>query len=511
MTQPCDALMSAGWRIIRAHHPTPPMIEIELKFQVPAAALAGVRRAVATGTAGTQRLRTLYVDTADGRLAAAGMALRLRRDGRRWLQTFKAAGDSPLQRIEHEVPVPTPARGAAPAIDLGRHDGTPAGDLLRAALGGAVALGPVFETEVRRTRRIVRVGGTRVELALDEGGIRADARTLPLCELELEWLSGPLDGLFELADRWVARHGLWLDVRSKSERGVGLAGGQAVAAPVMARRPPLAPGQGPDAALRAMVGAGLAHLLPNAAAVAAGTAVPEHLHQVRVALRRLRTALQVFGGWSPAVDADWGAALAALFDALGAARDRDALAETLLPALQAAGAPMVDPCAADAPADDPGAALRAVAANRLLLALAAFAGNPPALEGGGLIDAARPLLRRLHRQVVRDGERFLELDDEARHRTRRRVKRLRYSADFVAALWPSRDVKRYLARLAPAQDALGRFNDLCVAEQAFRAQAAQDPRAWFAVGWITARRAEHVQAAAQALRRLGRARPFWRR
>lgn len=503
--------MSPGCRIIRVHHPVQTMIEIELKFQVPADALERVRRAVATAAAGTQRLRTLYLDTADGRLAAAGMALRLRRDGRRWLQTFKGPGDGLLQRIEHEVPVPLPPRGTTPAIDLGRHDGTPAGSLLRATLGDAVALGPVFETDVRRTRRVVRVGGTRVELALDEGEIRADARTLPLCELEFEWLSGPLDGLFQLADRWVARHGLWLDVRSKSERGALLARDQPAAAPVMARRPAVRPDQGPDAALRTMVGAGLAHLLPNAAAVAAGTGVPEHLHQVRVALRRLRTALQVFGSWSPGVDAGWGPALAALFDALGAARDRDALAETLLPALQAAGAPLAELGAPGSAADDPGAALRSLAANRLLLALAAFAGNPPALEAAGLIDPARLLLRRLHRQVVRDGERFLELDDEARHRTRRRVKRLRYSADFVAALWPSRDVKRYLARLAPAQDALGRFNDLCVATEAFRALVDRDPRAWYAVGWLSARRDEHIAAAACALQRLARTRPFWRR
>jgi inorganic triphosphatase YgiF len=487
------------------------MIEIELKFQVPMAALAGVRRDVAIASAHTQRLRTVYVDTADGRLAAAGVALRLRRDGRRWLQTFKASGDGLLQRIEHEVPVPAPPRGCTPALDLARHDGTPAGARLRAALAEAAALGPVFETVVRRTRRVVRVGGTRVELALDEGEIRAGARRLPLCEVEFEWLSGPLDGLFQLADRWVSRHGLWLDVRSKSERGALLARGEAAAPAVMAQRPPLRPDQGPDAALRAMVGAGLGHLLPNAAAVAGGQGGPEHLHQVRVALRRLRTALKVFGGWSAAAAPGWEAALAELFDALGAARDRDALAASLLPALRAAGAPLADLGDADTPAADPGAALRALAANRLLLALLAFAAGPPLAEDASVAARAQPLLKRLHRQVMRDGERFLDLDDEARHRARRRVKRLRYAADFVAALWPARDVKRYLARLAPAQDALGRFNDLCVAEQAFRARAAQDPRAWFAVGWITARRAECIGEAARALRRLSRAKPFWQR
>lgn len=487
------------------------MVEIELKFQIPPAALERVRRAVATAAAATQRVRTLYVDSPDGRLAAAGMALRLRRDGRRWLQTVKGQGDGLLQRLEHEVPVPTPAFGATPAIDLERHAGTPAHDRLRAVLGDAPVLGPVFETDMRRTRRIVRVGSTRIELALDEGRILAGGRSLPLCELELEWLSGPLDGLFQLGERWATRHGLWLDVRSKSERGACLAAGEEAAPPVMAQRPLLAPDGGTDAALRTMIGAGLAHLLPNLGAVAAGTGRPEHLHQVRVALRRLRTALRVFEGWSAAVDPGWAPALAELFDALGAARDLDALSESLLPALRAAGAPWSDLAPPDAAPAPPGPVLQAVAVQRLLLALLAFAGQPPAPASGPLIDHARPLLRRLHRQVLRDGEAFAALDDEARHRTRRRVKRLRYSVEFVASLWPAKDVRRYLARVAPAQDALGRFNDLCVAQQAFAAAVERDARAWFAVGWLQAQRAEPIAAAARALRRLGRERPFWKR
>lgn len=487
------------------------MVEIELKFQIPAPARESVRRAVATASAGTQRVRTLYLDTPDGRLAAAGMALRLRRDGRRWLQTVKGQGDGLLQRLEHEVPVPAPARGATPAVDLDRHAGTPAHDRLRAVLGDAPVLGPVFETDMRRTRRIVRVGATRIELALDEGRILAAGRSQPLCELELEWLSGPLDGLFRLGERWATRHGLWLDVRSKSERGACLARGEDAAPPVTARRPLLSPDGGADAALRAMVGAGLAHLLPNFGAVAAGTGRPEHLHQLRVALRRLRTALQVFGGWSADVEAGWAPALADLFDALGAARDLDALSERLLPALRAAGAPWTELAPSMASPAEPAQALQAAAVQRLLLALLAFAGRSPAPAAGPLVEHARPLLRRLHRQVLRDGEAFASLDDEARHRMRRRVKRLRYSVEFLASLWPAREVRRYLARVAPAQDALGLFNDLCIAQRAFAAAVDQEPRAWFAVGWLQAQRAEPIAAAARALRRLGRERPFWRR
>ncbi|MCA3861299.1 MAG: CYTH domain-containing protein, partial [Burkholderia sp.] len=57
-------------------------METELKFRIPAAALAGVRRAVATASAQRTPLAAVYFDTADRRLAAAGLALRLRREGR---------------------------------------------------------------------------------------------------------------------------------------------------------------------------------------------------------------------------------------------------------------------------------------------------------------------------------------------------------------------------------------------------------------------------------------------
>ena len=489
------------------------MTEIEIKLQVPPAARDAVARAVATRGAEVQRIHTVYVDTPDGRLAAAGMALRLRRDGRRWLQTCKAVDPVRLERLEHEVPIPAPPRGTVPAVDLARHAGTPAAARLQAVLGDAPVLAPVYQTEMRRTRRLMRVGATRLELALDEGHIRAGGRRLPLCELELEWRSGPLQGLFDAALRWADRHGLWLDVRSKAERGALLAQGVAAAPPARAAWPALQAAMPADPALRAIVASGLAHLLPNAAAVAAGTAGPEHLHQLRVALRRLRTTLRGLADWSTHVDPAWAEGLAALFDALGDARDRDALSATLLPALQAAGAPLADWPAGPAETTDPGAVLRQADGTRLLLALMAFAHGTPAdadAPASPLAERARPLLRRLHRQVLRDGKRFLELDDEARHRLRRRVKRLRYSVEFLATLWPPREVRRYLARLAPAQEALGRFNDLCVATEAFRRQADVDPRAWFAVGWLVAQRGPLLQEASRALRRLRRAQAFWK-
>ena len=199
--------------------------EIELKFQIPADRLPGLRRAVATAAATRTRLQAVYAETADGRLAAAGIALRLRQEGSDWVQTLKGRGDGLMVRLEHEVALP-PQRGV-PQLDIARHAGTPAHALLRAALGEPpAALLPIYRTDIQRTHRVVKSGGARIEIAFDEGAIHGGGGQVAVSEIEFELLSGPPQALLALAARWVQRHRLWLDVRTKSERGHRLAAGE---------------------------------------------------------------------------------------------------------------------------------------------------------------------------------------------------------------------------------------------------------------------------------------------
>ena len=112
--------------------------EIELKFRIPPGRLAALRRAVATITAQVQPLAAAYFDTPGEHLAAARMALRLRREGDAWVQTLKAEGAGPLQRLEHNAPVVAPTGDTdRPALDIARHDGTAAGAALRRLLADA--------------------------------------------------------------------------------------------------------------------------------------------------------------------------------------------------------------------------------------------------------------------------------------------------------------------------------------------------------------------------------------
>ncbi|HET9643846.1 MAG TPA: CYTH and CHAD domain-containing protein [Burkholderiaceae bacterium] len=522
------------------------MNELELKLRLPEDGrerlLADLRR----GQVERVRLAARYFDTSDWLLARHAIALRLRREGRHWVQTLKAAGESVVERLEHNADAGFAKGGVTPALDISLHDGTPVGERLKALVQEAAADGtePVlvemYATDVVRTLRELRANGGRVEVAFDEGTILAGARQRPVCELELELKAGRPDALFSLAERWLVRHRLWLDVVPKSERGRLLATGHDALDAVRAQAPRLDRAMDGEALLRAVVASCLAQVLPNASEVAAGSQDEEHVHQLRVGIRRLRTALRELGEFSSAVNADWEPPLVEAFRALGGIRDQQAIARSIEPELAAAGAPDPSWPATAGTRESPADLVRDASFQQVLLALLAFVhrspdadptSNAPATNAAGPADAdsnvgsndgstsggdgvhqvLRRRLKRLHRSVERDGARFDKLAPEEQHRTRKRLKRLRYLAEFVTSLFDSRDVRRYLARLKPAQDALGKLNDHAVALQVYRDAAAHHAPAWFAVGWLTARRDGLVQACKRALDDAADAPRFWRK
>ncbi len=523
------------------------MQEIELKLQVPAAQRAAVSAAVAgPAPARPLRLQAAYFDTTGRALAQARFALRLRREGRTWVQTLKGAADDGLTRPEHNVP-----RGGGapmPAIEPALHAGTAAGDrllaLLAAAGGGAGAapLQALYRTDIRRRRRalIVRAPGrpqARVELAFDTGRIEAGAAGIDVCELEIELLAGSPLAVIETARRWLPRHGLWIDLRSKAERGDLLARGETLA-------PPAAAGGGGDAALRLTRSMSAAQawqavlrhcagpVLRNASQIASGEHASEHVHQLRVGLRRLRSAVALFD-----VDAedDDGApgraalseAAATLFRQLGAARDAAVMqgefAADLRAAMVAAGVADRAPGAAPPEAGaDPARSVRATASQFLMLDLLAAAhlapGAPAGADAGSDPDATTPLrtalaarLNRWHRQVLSDIGRFDELDDESRHRLRKRAKRLRYATEFCASLFGRRRVRRYLEALRALQEQLGAISDVLMAMEVQARAGEGDARAMFARGWLAARRATLIAEAGPVLKAFTKAERFWKR
>jgi len=492
------------------------MQEVELRLAVPPAARAGVSQDLLRGKVTTEVLRARYFDTAERCLASAGISLRVREEGTRRVQTVKVGGADAMRRVEHEVELEP---GAEPVVDVRRHLDSPAAQPLHDALARSAdgALMLQFTTDVKRTRRIVTSRGARIEVAFDEGRIRAAGRSLPVCELELELKRGPASALAGLASDWITRRGLWLSMSSKAERGSWLARGDDRVAPVTARTPELEESAQALRFLAAVLTSCLHQILGNAAHVAAGRESDEVVHQLRVGLRRLRTALRELAGFGADFPETWEATLRAAFSELGEFRDVELIVPTYAAQIAAAGAPDLPPLQTSTRARRPRTTVRDPGFQRVLLEVLACSLQPPpaAIDESGQPPLAKPMLvshlHALHRRVVRDGRRFAALDADRQHRVRKRLKRLRYLSEFAAPLFSQRRVERFLAAWKDAQDALGDYNDLHIASAAYRAHAAKHPAAWFAVGWLEAGKKRGVKRCARALKAAGKATPFWER
>jgi inorganic triphosphatase YgiF len=534
------------------------MSEVELKFQVPAHRRSAVEAAVAGSTPSRRvRLQAAYFDTPSGLLAGVWMALRLRKEGRVWVQTLKGAlpDGAGMTRAEHNV-TRSETGAAVPAIDPQLHADTPVGAALLKLLHSTKAradrpLQQVMATDIWRRARTVRVPGGTVELAFDAGVIEAgpaDApRRLPVCELEIELQSGRPQAVVSAAGRWVARHALWLDTRSKAELGHLLWRDQAMAQPRRAAEVTLARSMTPAQALDAVLRSCLEQISVNASQIAAGPQDPEHVHQLRVGLRRLRTALRFFDGQllAEAMDAASREAMALdaaeLFGQLGASRDQAAVAEPLMlalaRALEAVGQPG-EPPRLPAPAEviDPTTLVRRAQTQRLLLMLIgrlqADVPTPPAPPvrswSQALGELTTPLdtvetppelplrerlaqrLNRWHRGVLADAKGFEQLDDEGRHRLRKHIKRLRYAAEFSASVFDAASVRQYLKGLRALQERLGTLNDVAVGIALYSAAAPHDARALFALGWLAAQREAALTACRPDLQRFIKLSRFWR-
>jgi inorganic triphosphatase YgiF len=502
--------------------------EVELKLSASAEVLPAVRAhpavaAIARGRAKTTRMVSTYYDTPDHALAAAGVALRLRHAGSRWLQTVK--GDSTVaaglhRRAEFEWPL------AAPRLDPEKLARTPWHKLFERNRG---AYRRIFATEVRRSEQpLAFADGTRATLCVDLGEIRAGRRRAPISEIEVELDAGDPSRLFELASALAVDLPLRVSHASKAERGFALAA-QSSPAPRRARDVALALDATPQVALAAIAGDCIAQIEINAAGLLATTNF-EFLHQLRVGWRRLRSLLKLAALLAPAERVDAiEQELRALGSVLGPARDCDVFALETLPKL-----------AAEFRGDRDIARLRSrVAARRrrlsglareavgtprfqqLLLALGAFFcvlarppadGSVPMLAG----DWIRPILEERHRKLRKRAKHVHRVGAAERHKARVAAKKLRYAAEFFAPLFPGKRADAYVGAISKLQSALGRLNDLEVAtrltdELAPRERA--DPGASHAGGvvrgWLAASAAPELNRLRDAQRVFRKCAPFW--
>ncbi|MBL6082271.1 CYTH and CHAD domain-containing protein [Belnapia sp. T18] len=453
----------------------PAPAELEIKFKLPAgaetklAAHPALRSETGKGVKARHEVTT-YFDTANRDLARRGATLRVRVGSKGRVQTLKLRddGDSLFGRGEWEWPLesntPDPAKLAA----------TP----LASLLDKLEVLGPVFTTEVDRTVRTLRLDDAEIETAIDIGAIRAGEAVEEIRELELELKGGKVAALYKLATQLGAELQLTLGVESKADRGWRLSTGHT-------RTPEkagdiLLPSKVTTAeAIRRIVGMTLANLLANLPAAAAGRI--EGVHNMRIAIRRLRTALALFQPYlDKATTARFTEGLRQLGRVLGEARDWDVFCtETLAAAAEAGvaeellndlrGPAAIERTRAHASL---GAALAGPPLTALVLELAAWVEDPAALAGspdGGdlhtpLADLVPKLEERLERKARRRGRHIRRRSAEELHDLRKSLKKLRYGVEFLAPLHRRKQVRAFLHGCKALQQHLGTMNDAAVAE-----------------------------------------------
>ncbi|AEP13044.1 Uncharacterized conserved protein [Chloracidobacterium thermophilum B] len=492
-------------------------VEIEIKLALSPRLMPRFRRHPLLRQAARSRakLYTLYVDTPDAALLRQGIALRLRRSGRRWLQTLKAgAGSGGLlaERPEWEMPV----SGKRLKLDL-----LPAEARSLLPPEAAASLAPCFETEVWRDTWQLNHEGALIEVALDRGEVRAGARVCPIAEVELELRSGDLPPLFDIAERLAADLPFQLEPRSKAQRGYQLVGALPCT-PVKASPPLLLLDAPASVSFQHIVRSCLRQFEANLPGLlSTSDPDPEFIHQMRVALRRMRAAIGLlrFMGYTKP---DWLGELKWLMGELSVARDWDVLATETLPRIQA-HLPQPERLAvlleaAEAQRRAANDRARAAVTSPRLVPLWLKVERELALlpvSPATTADWSRAALRRRRRQLVRLGERLHELDATERHAMRIAAKKLRYSAEFFA-VWHPKAARRFIRHLADLQDVLGVLNDAAVtvrllSELAPAGEAASREAVGLVMGFLACEQAYRLARLEQLWREFHDIPPYWKK
>ena len=482
-----------------------------------------------------RRLETVYYDTADQALLGNALSLRVRRQGGRFIQRLRRHdGERQADTVPESGDRVWEAflDGAAP--DLSGFAAMAPEPTLASLLEhlAAAPLTALFETRLRRLTRRLTLGGAVLDAVFDEGVIGSGTRTRPLAQIRLVLHAGDPGMLYEIGMRLLELAPLRVCTVGTARRGYALAAGTASPAEKAAPTGLLR-----DAAVDDVVGCVLAgcqvHLQANEPA--AGEGNPDGVHQMRVALRRMRTALSLLRREIPSAtmlelggEAKWAAA------GLGAARGWDVFLGTTLdrPArLQDAGIDFDGLRQAAEPSRAAGyvsvrETLCSARFARFQLSLSqwiARRGWHGEVDRDGLGVLAEPawtfavrVLGRLHRRALRQGAHFRRLSADERHQLRITLKKLRYASEFFLPLCPEPDqVRHFLRRLSGLQEALGLDHDAATTRPLLQevGRASRSTGVHQALGVVIGWQARDGLAAREQLaarwRRFRATPPFW--
>lgn len=514
-------------------------IETELKLRLSPDYVARLQRnrllkSLSISRPVTQKLYSIYYDTPDFYLKRHGIALRLRRNGRCWVQTIKGGGSVTAglhQRAEWEAPVLKAQPDFTKITD-------PALIRLFAATALREQLQPVFTTEFTRSIRMLRLaGGGEAEFCLDRGQVIAGDVSTPFCEIELELKSGDSGQLFEFALELLHSIPFKLESTSKAERGY-LLYPNVESPPLKAASAELNAEMSVSAAFTAIIWNCLNHLHSNETGMLAGRDI-EYLHQMRVALRRQRSAMSIFSRiFSKTAFAPLARELKWLASQFGPARDWDVfVTETLTPICASfpdhAGVMALQDKCEQLRCQHNAAARHAVESTHYaesMLQLGAWVSAEAWLDQPGPAASAKlagigakapvkkfatALLAQRHRQLKNYGKELANLSTEQLHALRIMVKKQRYVAEFFSGFYPPGESKRYIQNLSVLQDILGAMNDTANARRLLSEvvitedKGNQQEAVGMVLGWSASRAALKKLELEQAWARFNKTISFW--
>jgi triphosphatase len=477
---------------------------------------------LATGQPTVSTIRSIYFDTPDHRLRAQGISLRLCSIGDKWLQAVRSTNGHSSASEDTNAEVEHPEPSVAQIRNL----------KLRRAVQKAIrtsTLEPLFETIVTRTTHTLHSGKGHMELALGDGVVRAGTAEGKLCDAELELKDGPPECLLETASALFAQEPLRPLETSDAERGYDLLLGRKdkTVTPLKAQIPVLEGDETCAEALLLFTNAATEQIVRNRRALLE-TDDPESAHQLRIGLRRLRSAIRAFRGLSESPTAREIEVLARdLGRSVGPLRNADVFIDGVL-------APVAGLKKGEPGFSELRAALEAHRAatreqvrvilgseqwSKLQIHLALW---PRTIAGDKRLrtPVRAYATKSLAKQWKKVAKRAVEIDDltiEGRHDMRKVLKGFRYTCEFFGSLYAPRKVGPFIKDLKRLQDVFGYLNDVATAaelnaicHERCRKSLEAQRAVGFVLGWHEARANTAWDHVLEAWDQLERRKLFWK-
>ena len=477
--------------------------ETELKLRIPDRDILRFKRhpllKTATKTAANQHLCNTSFDTPNHDFREHGMGLRIRRIGRKRIQTLKAKGQA-LNGLHQRQEWETEVDSDEPDLSLLPED---------VEITDKPQITPIFTTDFKRSTWDLDLdSGEKIEIALDHGEIKTSDQSIPLHEVELELKNGDPEVLYEFALQLQQYFPLTIENHSKAERGYALSRPQPLcyskAGHLLLPRKANA-----EKAFMHIIWHCLEHLQKNQDVVLYGDDI-EGVHQMRVALRRLRSCLSLYKALIPAdCYADLRTELKWITEVLGVARDWDVF-ELNLQQLQNHAVDILPLSELQRHVKglqekayvDVREALQSPRYSRLLLSMGQWLTEKTwRSEATSLKKLKQPakqfasqLLQRRYEKILRLGECLFELPPEERHELRIEVKKLSYGCRFFSSFYPKKITQSFLKAMANLQEDLGVLNDIAVSNRLMDAAhlSADAPARHFLNGWYASELQQHM-------------------